>query len=82
MGELNVPIAIIAHPKVPHFGGTKHWHPAYTFLVLFAGSGVVLVATHLGRALAEWTANRRARASNAATPLPLSLAPGEPNTES
>jgi 4-amino-4-deoxy-L-arabinose transferase-like glycosyltransferase len=36
--NLNLPIALIAHPKVPHFGGTKHWHPAYPFLCLFAGS--------------------------------------------
>ncbi|MFI5300099.1 MAG: ArnT family glycosyltransferase [Polyangiales bacterium] len=38
--NLNLPIALIAHPKVPHFGGTKHWHPAYPFLCLFAGSAV------------------------------------------
>lgn len=45
-----LPIAIITHPKVPHFGGTKHWHPAYPFLCVFAGIGVVYVA----RKLAAW----------------------------
>lgn len=42
-----LPIAIITHPKVPHFGGTKHWHAAYPFLCIFAGIGVVYVATKL-----------------------------------
>ncbi len=45
--NLNLPIALIAHPKVPHFGGTKHWHPAYPFICLFAGAGVALVAERL-----------------------------------
>lgn len=45
--NLNLPIALIAHPKVPHFGGTKHWHPAYPFVCLFAGAGVVLAAERL-----------------------------------
>jgi hypothetical protein len=42
-----LPIALISHPKVPHFGGTKHWHPAYPFVCLFAGAGVVLAAERL-----------------------------------
>lgn len=42
-----LPIAIITHPKVPHFGGTKHWHPAYPFLCIFAGVGIVFVACKL-----------------------------------
>lgn len=46
-----LPIAIITHPKVPHFGGTKHWHPAYPFLCMFAGLGVVFVARKLVEAL-------------------------------
>jgi hypothetical protein len=51
--NMNLPIAIIAHPKVPHFGGTKHWHPAYPFLCMFAGLGIVFVAKHLVRAIGE-----------------------------
>lgn len=42
--NMNLPIFIIALPSIPHFGGTKHWHPAYPFLCLFAGSGIVFVA--------------------------------------
>lgn len=58
-----LPIAIIAHPKVPHFGGTKHWHPAYPFLCIFAGIGLVFLAQKLGEALA---ALRKVRAPHAA----------------
>jgi hypothetical protein len=46
-----LPIAIITHPKVPHFGGTKHWHPAYPFLCIFAGVAVVFVARRIAEAL-------------------------------
>lgn len=31
------PLLLIALPTTPKFGGTKHWLPAYPFLVLFAG---------------------------------------------
>ena len=31
------PLLLIAHPKTPHFGGTKHWLTAYPFLALLAG---------------------------------------------
>ena len=51
--NMNLPIALIAMPKIPHFGGTKHWHPAYPFLCLFAGAGVVFVANHLARVLRD-----------------------------
>jgi len=34
-----IPFAIIAMPKVPIFGGTKHWFPGLPFLALFAGIG-------------------------------------------
>jgi hypothetical protein len=47
--NMNLPIFIIALPKVPHFGGTKHWHPAYPFLCLFAGTGLVFCAAQLAR---------------------------------
>jgi Dolichyl-phosphate-mannose-protein mannosyltransferase len=46
-----VPIAIISHPQVPHFGGVKHWLPAMPFLALLAGAAVVraghALAAHL-----------------------------------
>jgi hypothetical protein len=51
--NMNLPVFIIALPKIPHFGGTKHWHPAYPFLCLFAGAGIVFVAKHLVRLLRE-----------------------------
>lgn len=34
-----VPIALIALPNTPIFGGTKHWMPAWPFLALLAGVG-------------------------------------------
>jgi len=34
-----VPMAIIAHPSVPIFGGTKHWLPAMPFVCILAGVG-------------------------------------------
>jgi hypothetical protein len=34
-----IPIAIIAMPNTPIFGGTKHWMPAWPFLALMAGLG-------------------------------------------
>jgi len=35
-----VPIAVISHPNVPHFGGVKHWFPAMPFLSILAGAVV------------------------------------------
>lgn len=34
-----IPFAVIAHPQVPIFGGTKHWMHGVPFLALFAGVG-------------------------------------------
>lgn len=34
-----IPFAVIAHPKVPIFGGTKHWLHGVPFLCLMAGVG-------------------------------------------
>lgn len=31
------PLVLIALPNTPHFGGTKHWLPAYPFVALLAG---------------------------------------------
>jgi hypothetical protein len=45
--NLNLPLAIIAYPTTPHFGGTKHWHPAYPFLCLFGGLGVAWMSKQL-----------------------------------
>jgi hypothetical protein len=33
------PIVLIAHPRVPIFGGTKHWMTAYPFLALAVAAG-------------------------------------------
>jgi hypothetical protein len=32
-----VPLVVIALPSTPHFGGTKHWLPAYPFVALLGG---------------------------------------------
>jgi hypothetical protein len=58
--NFNLPIALIAHPKVPHFGGTKHWHPAYPFLCLFAGSAVAWAIDRVGEGLRRRAALRGA----------------------
>lgn len=34
-----IPFLVIAHPKVPHFGGTKHWMHGVPFACLMAGVG-------------------------------------------
>ena len=36
-----VPIALIAWPSVPHFGGVKHWMPAMPFLALLGARALV-----------------------------------------
>ncbi len=41
------PIALIAWPTVPHFGGVKHWMPAMPFLALLGARALVAA----GRAL-------------------------------
>jgi hypothetical protein len=33
-------ILIISHPRVPHFGGVKHWLPSMPFLCILAGVAV------------------------------------------
>lgn len=38
-----IPFAVIAHPKVPIFGGTKHWMHGVPYIALFAGVGVDFV---------------------------------------
>ena len=38
------PLALIALPTIPIFGGTKHWLTAYPFLALAAASGFVTLA--------------------------------------
>jgi 4-amino-4-deoxy-L-arabinose transferase-like glycosyltransferase len=42
------PMAIIAWPTVPIFGGTKHWLPAMPFLALLAGAGLARVVAGIG----------------------------------
>lgn len=41
VGAMLAPLVVIALPSSPIFGGTKHWFPAYPFLCLFAGVGLV-----------------------------------------
>lgn len=55
-----VPIAIIAMPDTPIFGGTKHWMPAMPFVAMLAGMGVVYVAFGL-RGWVELFAGKLAR---------------------
>lgn len=41
IGCMLAPILMIALPSTPIFGGTKHWFPAYPFLCMYAGLGIV-----------------------------------------
>jgi hypothetical protein len=43
------PLALIALPSTPIFGGTKHWLPAYPFMALLAGVAICRLARRLGR---------------------------------
>jgi uncharacterized membrane protein len=44
-----VPFAIIAHPKTPVFGGTKHWMQAMPFVAIFAAVGLNLAVAQLAQ---------------------------------
>jgi hypothetical protein len=46
-------------PHTPIFGGTKHWFPAYPFMMLFAGYGFDRIADALTRALPAAVASDR-----------------------
>lgn len=41
------PIALIALPWTPIFGGTKHWMPAMPFCAVFAGAGLAHISSKL-----------------------------------
>jgi len=43
LGCALAPMIVIALPSTPIFGGTKHWFPAYPFLMLFAGHAALYV---------------------------------------
>ena len=46
VGSLLAPLVVIALPASPIFGGTKHWMPAYPFMMLYAGAGFALVTRY------------------------------------
>jgi 4-amino-4-deoxy-L-arabinose transferase-like glycosyltransferase len=48
------PIALIAWPSVPRFGGVKHWLPAMPFLALLGARALVAAAHTLWPARAGW----------------------------
>ena len=60
LGCMLAPLLAVALPSSPIFGGTKHWLPAYPFLALFAGYGLVALLEHaelswwLGRRWPSW----------------------------
>jgi hypothetical protein len=41
------PVALIAWPTVPHFGGVKHWMPAMPFLALLGARALVTTGRRL-----------------------------------
>ncbi|MCK9463445.1 MAG: glycosyltransferase family 39 protein [Proteobacteria bacterium] len=48
------PIALIALPNVPIFGGTKHWMPAMPFITMIAGVGAARLADVAASLLRRW----------------------------
>ena len=46
------PMALISMPGTPIFGGTKHWMPAYAFMLLIGARGLQAVWRRLAEALA------------------------------
>jgi 4-amino-4-deoxy-L-arabinose transferase-like glycosyltransferase len=50
---LVVPLSVFLLPKTPIFGGTKHWIPAYPFLVIFAGRGFDRICAAMEHTLKE-----------------------------
>ncbi len=60
------PLALIARPTTPVFGGTKHWIPAMPYLSMLAGFGAVMAARHLWSAYGAWVDAARQRAVRAA----------------
>jgi 4-amino-4-deoxy-L-arabinose transferase-like glycosyltransferase len=47
-------ILIISHPRVPHFGGVKHWLPSMPFLGILAGVAVARGCQALVERLRAW----------------------------
>ena len=53
-GCLLAPLALIALPTSPIFGGTKHWFTAYPFLVIYAGVAFETLITSLQALKVQW----------------------------
>ncbi len=70
-----IPFAVIAHPKVPIFGGTKHWMHGVPYLALFAGVGFDWVCREVGAVLSRRGWRPRAIAAAVATTCALVAAP-------
>lgn len=68
------PMAIIAWPTVPIFGGTKHWLPSMPFVALLAGFGLSRAAGELRKLLGE-RGGRPLRIGVAGVAVALLLAP-------
>ncbi len=75
--NLIFPIALIAMPNTPIFGGTKHWMPAMPFLALFAGFAVAAAAGAIAPVIVQLLP-RWHRLAIAALPLVLTLAVAVP----
>ena len=52
--NLLFPLVLIALPKSPIFGGTKHWMPAWPFIALFAGFGFRAASEGIGKVFDMW----------------------------
>jgi 4-amino-4-deoxy-L-arabinose transferase-like glycosyltransferase len=55
LANLTFPIALIALPSTPIFGGTKHWMPAMPFLCVFAGIAFARLTAALSELLPRHT---------------------------
>lgn len=77
-GLFFAPLVIIALPHTPIFGGTKHFMPAYPFLVYFAALGAASAIRVLWRFLP--IASRRTRKAVTVSSFCLLLLPGAVET--
>lgn len=54
MLNMLVPMLIIALPKTPIFGGTKHWLPSWPFIAVFTGFGFAAAVDGMAALLGRW----------------------------
>jgi len=78
IGMAFLPILIIAHPRIHHYGGTKHWMLSTPYMAVLAGTALVRVIRHAG----EFWKSRRLRLAITTLAAALVFLPGVLGTAS